>query len=415
MDEAGARLQLATRTGPTERERIEQRLKGIEAEKQQAVKAQDYERAAALRDEDKNQRQRLEELGTAPTTTDRPTVSAADIARLIAQWTGIPVDNITETEGSKLLRIEQELRQRVVGQEEAIGAVARAIRRARTGLKDPAKPAGSFIFLGPTGVGKTELARALALFLFGEEDALIRIDMSEFVEKFAVSRLTGAPPGYVGYEEGGQLTEAVRRRPFAVVLLDEIEKAHPDVFNVLLQVLDDGQLADNLGHTVDFKNTVIIMTSNVGGRDIAKGGGGVGFIGDSEQVSFARLKEGALSELKKTFNPEFLNRLDEIIVFATLNRPELLAILEIMLRDLAERLGNQELTLTLTAAAKEMLVTKGDDRKYGARPLLRVLRREVEEPLSLKLLEGVFVPGDSILGDLADGGDALVFRKQPVA
>ncbi|HNW91571.1 MAG TPA: ATP-dependent Clp protease ATP-binding subunit [bacterium] len=413
MDESCARLQLATRTGPDEREQLAARLTEIEGEKRKAINEQDYERAAELRDEEKVVQQRLVELGDTPPAGDRPTVTATDIARLIAQWTGIPVDSITEAEGSKLLRIEDELRKRVIGQEEAISAVAKAIRRARTGLKDPAKPAGTFLFLGPTGVGKTELARALALFLFGEEEALIRIDMSEFVEKFAVSRLTGAPPGYVGYEEGGQLTEAVRRRPFAVVLLDEIEKAHPDVFNILLQVLDDGQLSDNLGHTVDFKNAVVIMTSNVGGRDIAKGGGGVGFIGDSDAASFARLKESALSELKKTFNPEFLNRLDEIIVFHPLDHRHLRAILDIMLHDLEERLTAQELRLELTDAAKELLVTKGDDRKYGARPLLRVLRREIEEPLSLKLLEGSFVAGDVIIGDAGD--NALIFSTKPSA
>ncbi len=414
MDEACARLQLSIRRGPSEKDKLEARLKELETEKHAAVAAQDFERAAELRDEEQLlQKQVAEAPGAESAPADAPRVTAGDIARLIAQWTGIPVDSITETEGSKLLRIEEELRKHVIGQEEAISAIARAIRRARTGLKDPAKPAGTFLFLGPTGVGKTELARALAMFLFGDESALIRIDMSEFMEKFSVSRLTGAPPGYVGYEEGGQLTEKVRRRPFAVVLLDEIEKAHPDVFNILLQVLDDGQLCDNLGHTVDFKNTVIIMTSNVGGRDIAKGGGGLGFIGDSAHASYEKLKDRALSELKKTFNPEFLNRLDEMIVFRPLTRVDLRAILDIMLREVIERVAVQDLRLELTDAAKDLLVEKGFDEKYGARPLLRVIRREIEEPLSLKLLENTFTPGAVIVADAAPDGSALVFTAKP--
>jgi ATP-dependent Clp protease ATP-binding subunit ClpC len=319
------------------------------------------------------------------------------------------VTRLQEAETSRLLRMEDELHQNVIGQDEAIKAISRSIRRSRAGLKDPNRPIGSFIFSGPTGVGKTELARSLAKFLFADASALIRVDMSEYMEKFSVSRLIGAPPGYVGYEDSGTLTKAIRRKPYSVILLDEIEKAHPDVFNILLQVLDEGHLTDNYGRQIDFKNTVVIMTSNVGARDITKGKG-LGFTtGDSTQ-SFERMQEKVKEELKVTFNPEFLNRLDDVIVFHPLNREHISQIVSILLKDVRKRLAEDELTIKLTPAATELLVKNGYDEAYGARPLKRSIQKYIEDPLSEKILLGEFSRGDEIEVDASADGSKLDFR-----
>jgi ATP-dependent Clp protease ATP-binding subunit ClpB len=338
-------------------------------------------------------------------------VDADDIARIVSSWTGIPVTRLMEGEQAKLIRMEEELHKRVVGQDEAVAAVSDAVRRARAGLKDPRRPIGSFIFLGPTGVGKTELARALAAFLFDDDQALTRIDMSEYMEKYSVSRLIGAPPGYVGYEEGGQLTEAVRRRPYQVILLDEIEKAHPDVFNVLLQVLDDGRLTDGQGRTVDFKNTVVVMTSNVGSQFITS------YAGQRDDASYEQMKRQVTDTLRQVFRPEFLNRIDEIIVFHALGTDDLAHIVELLLGDLSRRLADHDLELEVTPAAQSLIAREGHDPAYGARPLRRSIQRLVENPLARALLEGQFKPGrrikvdaDPVSGTLvfSDGGQTIV-------
>ena len=340
-----------------------------------------------------------------PGTLLKEEVGTDDIAGIVAAWTGIPVTRLLEGETAKLIEMEARLHARVVGQDEAVQAVADAVRRARAGLKDPRRPIGSFLFLGPTGVGTTELARVLAEFLFDDEQAMVRIDMSEYMEKFAVSRLVGAPPGYVGYEEGGQLTEAVRRRPYQVVLLDEIEKAHPDVFNVLLQVLDDGRLTDSQGRTVDFKNTVIIMTSNIGSAAIAASGARSG---DAEYES---MKRDVTDVLRTQFRPEFLNRVDEVIVFHALTDADLGAIVDLLLADLARRLAEQDLVLELTASARALIVHDGTDAAYGARPLKRTIQRLVENPLARALVGGEFRPGDRILADADLASGAIVFTS----
>ena len=327
----------------------------------------------------------------------------------MSRWTGIPVTRLQEAETARLLRMEDELHASVVGQDEAIKALSRSIRRSRAGLKDPNRPIGSFIFSGPTGVGKTELARALAKFLFADASALIRVDMSEYMEKFSVSRLIGAPPGYVGYEDSGTLTKAVRRKPYSVILLDEIEKAHPDVFNILLQVLDEGHLTDNYGRVIDFKNTVVIMTSNVGARDITKGKG-LGFTSGDAKASFERIAEKVKEEMQHVFNPEFLNRLDDVIVFHPLSREHVAQIVSILLKDVQKRLGEEDLTLKLTEAGTEFLVKNGYDENYGARPLKRAIQRFIEDPLSEKILVGEFAKGDEIEVDVAGDGTKLEFR-----
>ena len=334
-------------------------------------------------------------------------VTADDIAEIVGAWTGIPVSKLLEGEMAKLIKMEERLHDRVVGQDEAIEAVSDAVRRARAGLKDPNRPIGSFLFLGPTGVGKTELARALAEFLFDDEHAMVRIDMSEYMEKFAVSRLVGAPPGYVGYEEGGQLTEAVRRRPYQVILLDEIEKAHPDVFNVLLQVLDDGRLTDSQGRTVDFKNCVVIMTSNVGSPIIA---GQAGRVDDGD--AYETMKRAVTEELRLHFRPEFLNRVDEVIVFHALTDADLAAIVDLLLADLQRRLAGQDLVLELTPAARALIAREGHDPTFGARPLKRTIQRLVENPFAKALIEGRFKPGDRITADADAVGTTLVFSSE---
>ncbi len=385
-------------------------------EKEAAIKNEEFEKAASLRDKEQKMREELErkrdEWKNDRCRTEA-TVDAEDIAEVVSAWTGIPVNKLQQAETERLLHLEEILHQRVIGQEEAIGAVSRAIRRALAGLKDPKRPIGSFIFLGPTGVGKTELARALAEALFGDEDAMIRIDMSEYMERHTVSRLIGAPPGYVGYEEGGQLTERVRRRPYSVVLLDEIEKAHPEVFNILLQVLEDGRLTDSKGRTVDFRNTVLIMTSNVGAHEIQRESG-IGFtVQKDERESYEEMRKKVMDELKRTFRPEFLNRIDEVIVFHALNQEQLNAIVDIMLRDVKAQLRERGFEMEFTEAAKELITKEGFEPDYGARPLRRAIQRLVENPLSDEMLRGAFHEGDVIVVDAVDG--SMRFRKKEVA
>ncbi|HIE52630.1 MAG TPA: AAA family ATPase, partial [Armatimonadetes bacterium] len=419
MDEAASRVRLQSATAPPEIKELTALAEDIAAKKQEAVERQDFESAARWRDQERELRRRIERLWEEwreSRQNQQVRVTEEDIAQVVSSWTGIPVTNLTEEETSKLLRMEEALHERVVGQHEAIVAVSKAVRRARAGLKDPRRPTGVFIFLGPTGVGKTWLARALAEFLFDDENALIRIDMSEYMERFTVSRLIGAPPGYVGYDEGGQLTEAVRRRPFSVVLFDEIEKAHPDVFNVLLQIMEDGRLTDAQGRTVDFRNTIIIMTSNVGAREIQEKGG-LGFRAalpqerrtrEEQEKSYESMKTRVMEELNRTFRPEFLNRIDEVIVFRALTDEEIRQIVDILLQPLREQLETQEMTLRLTEAAVDLLVEEGFDPNYGARPLRRAIQRLIEDPLSEEVLAGKFGPGDDIEGDRED--DHIVFR-----
>jgi ATP-dependent Clp protease ATP-binding subunit ClpC len=384
----------------------------VNAEKDAAVRDQNFERAAALRDTERELqgdiRARQEEWEQRRQSF-RPVLGEEEIAFIVSRWTGIPVTRLQEAETARLLRMEEEIHQQVVGQDEAIRAIARSIRRSRAGLKDPNRPIGSFIFCGPTGVGKTELARALAKFLFADASALIRVDMSEYMEKFSVSRLIGAPPGYVGYEDSGALTKAVRRKPYSVVLLDEIEKAHPDVFNILLQVLDEGHLTDNYGRVIDFKNTVVIMTSNVGAKDITKNRT-LGFSNVDVGVSFEKMSEKVKEELNHTFNPEFLNRLDDVIVFHPLTKEHIALIVTILLKEVQKRLGDEELTLKLSDAATEFLVKNGFDEKYGARPLKRAIQKWIEDPLSEKILLAEFSKGDEIDVDVAPDGEKLEFR-----
>ena len=400
IDEACARARLSVTTVPSEIHELEKKLEEVIKEKEAAIRGQEYEKAARLRDREKELRARRNELKKSWSESTRGKdvqVSEELIASVLSAMTGIPVVKLAEEETQKLLRMEDEIRKRLVGQDEAVAAVSRAVRRNRVGLRDPKRPIGSFIFLGPTGVGKTELARALAAFLFGDEDALIRVDMSEYMEKFSVSRLVGAPPGYVGYEEGGQLTEKVRRKPYSVVLLDEVEKAHPDVFNVLLQVLDDGVLTDSARRRVDFKNTVIIMTSNLGGRQIIAGGRHLGFRqaeGGAEQ--FAQIKSTVHDELKKTFNPEFLNRIDDVIVFRALSRDDMRKIVSILLGQVEDRLRAQQIQLEISPEAVEFLVERGFDPSLGARPLKRAIQRLLEDPFSEFILRGQFAAGGHI-------------------
>jgi ATP-dependent Clp protease ATP-binding subunit ClpC len=412
IDEAGARARLAAQVPPPEVTTLKDELEDVNTEKEAAVRDQNFEKAAGLRDRERvlqaDIRKKQEEWEKRR-QSHRPTLGEDEISFIVSRWTGIPVTRLQEAESARLLRMEDELHASVVAQDEAIMAIARSIRRSRAGLKDPKRPIGSFIFCGPTGVGKTELARALAKFLFADASALIRVDMSEYMEKFSVSRLIGAPPGYVGYEDSGTLTKAVRRKPYSVVLLDEIEKAHPDVFNILLQVLDEGHLTDNYGRVIDFKNTVVIMTSNVGAKDITKNKS-VGFSAPDFKASFERMAEKVKEELQHTFNPEFLNRLDDVIVFHPLQKEHIAQIVGIMLREVHKRLTEGELTLRLTPAASDFLVTHGYDEQYGARPLKRAIQRFIEDPLSEKILIGEFAKGDEIEVEVSADGQKLEFR-----
>ncbi|WP_236034406.1 ATP-dependent Clp protease ATP-binding subunit [Bifidobacterium saguinibicoloris] len=401
IDEAGARLRIKRLTTPPELKELDQKIAKISAEKEQAVKDQDFEKAASLRDSLETMQSELKEKQKAWHEGESDVKMVVDedvIAEVISSTTGIPVVKLTQAESKKLLNMEAELHKRIIGQDEAVSALSRSIRRTRVGLKDPKRPSGSFIFAGPTGVGKTELAKTLAEFLFDDEDALIRVDMSEFSEKYAASRLFGAPPGYVGYEEGGELTEKVRRKPFSVVLFDEIEKAHPDIFNTLLQVLDDGHLTDGQGRKVDFKNTIIILTTNLGTRDIAKAAN-TGFnLGSNTESSYQRMKEQVSAELKQQFRPEFLNRLDDIIVFKQLTEPQVRQIVDLDVKRLNDRLFDRHMSLELTDKAKDLLAQKGFDPLLGARPLRRVIQRDIEDAISEKIL----------MGDLKDGQRVVV-------
>jgi ATP-dependent Clp protease ATP-binding subunit ClpC len=412
IDEAGARARLAAQVPPPEVAELKEKLEDINTDKESAVRDQNFERAASLRDRERELQteiRRQQDEWEKRRQSHRPSLGEEEIAFIVSRWTGIPVTRLQEAETARLLRMEEELHASVVAQDEAIRALARSIRRSRAGLKDPNRPIGSFIFSGPTGVGKTEVARALATFLFADASALIRVDMSEYMEKFSVSRLIGAPPGYVGYEDSGTLTKAVRRKPYSVVLLDEIEKAHPDVFNILLQVLDEGHLTDNYGRVIDFKNTVVIMTSNVGARDITKGKA-LGFTSADPRASFERMAEKVKEEMQHVFNPEFLNRLDDVIVFHPLSKEHISQIVGILLKDVQKRLGEEELTLKLTEAASDFLVRHGYDEAFGARPLKRAIQRFIEDPLSEKILLGEFAKGDEIEVDVSPDGAKLDFR-----
>ena len=416
IDEAGSRLRIRRMSAPPDYRELEEGIAETRRRKEEAIEQQDFELAARHRDEEK----RLMEERSLKETEWRSEqgeafaeVDEEEIAEVLSSWTGIPVTSLTEEETSKLLRMEDELHHRIVGQHDAISAVSRSIRRTRAGLKDPKRPAGSFIFLGPSGVGKTETAKALAEFLFGDEDALIQLDMSEYMEKHTVSRLVGSPPGYVGYEEGGQLTEAVRRRPYSVVLLDEIEKAHPDVFNTLLQILEDGRLTDAQGKTVDFKNTVIIMTSNLGTQNLRKPA--MGFGQATEELSYEKMKERDQEELKRNFRPEFLNRIDEVIVFHELTKPEVHSIVDLLMRRVSEQLESQDVGIELTEVAKDLLAAEGYDPALGARPLRRAIQRLIEDPLSEKILWKEYEAGDTVIVDAETDPETnrrgVVFRK----
>jgi len=383
----------------------------VAKEKEASIQQQEFEKAARFRDKEKDLRAKLREHKKTWTEIKHEKEALVDvdlIAKVISRMTGIPITRLEEKESEKLLRMEEEVRKSIVGQEEAVAAVSRAIRRNRAGLRDPRRPIGSFIFLGPTGVGKTELARVLARFLFDDPDALIRIDMSEYMEKFSVSRLIGAPPGYVGHEEGGQLTEKVRRKPYSVVLLDEIEKAHPDVFNILLQVLDDGQLTDSLRRKVDFKNTVLIMTSNLGARQI-KGGRGLGFTDRTDGSTYITMKSAIMDEVKRVFNPEFLNRIDEMIVFHPLDRPQMGSITKILLSQVSDRMKGNGITLNFEDEVVDLLIQKGFDEALGARPLKRSIQKLIEDPLSEHVLRGKLKEGSDVL--VSRRGDELIFAS----
>ena len=435
IDEAGSRVRLLNSKLPPEAKEVDKELRGVQKQKEDAVRDQDFTKAGELREKEVELRDQIRSLlqanrtdatadaAASPETNDAPAAEPAesspmvneeDIAQIVASWTGVPVQKLTESESVKLLNMEETLHQRLIGQDEAVKAVSKAIRRARVGLKNPNRPIASFIFSGPTGVGKTELTKALATYFFGSEEAMIRLDMSEFMERHTVSKLIGSPPGYVGFNEGGQLTEAVRRRPYTVVLFDEIEKAHPDVFNLLLQLLEDGRLTDSKGRTVDFKNTLVIMTSNIGSKVIEKGGGGLGFefSGESaEESQYTRIRSLVNEELKQYFRPEFLNRLDEIIVFRQLSRDEVKEIAEIMLKEVFGRMGEKGIILTVSDAFKERLVEEGYNPAYGARPLRRAVMRLLEDSLAEEVLSGRIKDGDHAEVDVDDDKKVVVRHK----
>src|SRR5688500_9650666 len=391
-----------TMTAPPRYRELEDEIDKVRKDKEDYIEAQEFEKAASLRDKERKLSQKKRELEDSwrhDDTVEQPQIGEEEIADIVSMWTGIPVFKLTEAESQKLIRMEDELHKRVIGQHQAIVAVSKAIRRSRAGLKDPKRPTGSFVFLGPSGVGKTELARTLAEFLFGDEDAMIQVDMSEYMEKHSVSRLVGSPPGYVGYDEGGQLTEAVRRKPYSVLLLDEIEKAHPDVFNILLQILEEGKLTDSQGRKVDFRNTIVIMTSNIGAAQIAKNQT-LGFsIGDEVGLSYDEMKGRVMGDLKKVFRPELLNRIDETIVFHKLEKAEILTIVDLQLKRLREQMATHEVAIELTEGAKEVLVEQGFDPAMGARPLRRAIQRFIEDPLADYVLGRELSPGSTIVVD----------------
>ena len=415
LDETGSRARIHAMAVPEEIKELEEKIENLKKEKEAFIKSQDFEKAANMRDEERTVREQLEKVRMEWTQKrDKITVTIGeeDIARVVSQWTKIPLIRLEQKESEKLLKMEDYLRDKVIGQKEAIGTIARAVRRTRAGIKNPKRPIGSFVFLGPTGVGKTLLARALTEFMFGDESALIQIDMSEYMDKFNVSRLIGAPPGYVGYEEGGQLTEKVRRKPYSVILLDEIEKAHPDVFNLLLQVFEEGRLTDSLGRKVDFRNTIIIMTSNVG-ADMLRQRGSLGFVSQTEEEDYNQMKRRLLDEVKKMFKPEFLNRIDDIIVFQSLTREHLVKIVEIEVADVVERLKGKNITMELTKDAKDLLIEKGFDPVFGARPLKRTIQRYLEDPLAEEIIAGGYKEGSKLKITRKD--DELVFKSSGVS
>ena len=409
IDEAGSRARIKAQRPQPANKKLTEKLQTVQGSKESAISAQDFEKAAELRDIERGvqaEMQTEQQEWEKKQKEHRPILKCDDVAFIVGRWTGVPVTRMKEDETKRLVHMEDEIKKRIVGQEDAIVAISRAIRRSRAGLKDPRRPIGSFIFSGPTGVGKTELARSLAEFLFDDPDSLVRIDMSEYMEKFSLSRLIGAPPGYVGYEDSGVLTKTIRRRPYSVVLLDEIEKAHPEVFNILLQVLDEGHLTDNYGRTIDFKNTVLIMTSNLGSRNISKGAN-LGFHGSDTRTSYEIMKGKVNDEIERAFNPEFLNRVDETIVFHSLSKQEIGEIVHILMGDIEERLQEEDLKISLTESAVNFLVDKGYDEKFGARPLKRAIQRHLENPLSEGILGGEFSAGDEILVDLDEGSLGL--------
>jgi ATP-dependent Clp protease ATP-binding subunit ClpC len=412
IDEAASRMRIKSMTSPPIYRELEDEIEETRRAKEEAIESQEFEKAANLRDKERRLTQRKRELAEqweAGESTERPAIGEEEIADIVSMWTGIPVFKLTEAETAKLMRMEDELHKRVIGQHPAIEVVSKAIRRSRAGLKDPKRPTGSFIFLGPSGVGKTELARTLAEFLFGDEDTMVRIDMSEYMEKHAVSRLVGSPPGYIGYDEGGQLTEAVRRKPYSVLLLDEIEKAHPDVFNILLQILEDGRLTDAQGRTVDFRHCIVIMTSNIGASEISRQFN-IGFSTSEDEtgISYEDMKNRIMGELKKVFRPEFLNRIDEVIVFHKLSKDEIKEIVELLLRRIRESMAERELQLELSDGAKDMLVDKGWDPTMGARPLRRAIQRYIEDPLADFVLRSQVPSGSTVLVESAGQPDAQV-------
>jgi ATP-dependent Clp protease ATP-binding subunit ClpC len=400
IDEAASRMRIKTMTAPPRYRELEEEIEKVRKDKEDSIENQEFEKAASLRDKERKLTQKkreLEDQWRDSEQTEQPSIGEDEIADIVSMWTGIPVFKLTEAESQRLVRMEEELHKRVIGQDAAIVAVSKSIRRARAGIKDPKRPTGSFIFLGPSGVGKTELARTLAEFLFGDEEAMIQIDMSEYMEKHAVSRLVGSPPGYIGYDEGGQLTEAVRRKPYSVVLFDEIEKAHPDVFNILLQILEDGKLTDSQGRKVDFRNVIVIMTSNIGSASISKNVS-LGFtISSEEGISYDDMKTRVMGDLKKVFRPELLNRIDEIIVFPKLTKPEILQIVDLLMNRLRVQMAEHEATIELTEEAKDLLVDKGWDPTMGARPLRRAIQRYIEDPLADFVLGRQLEPGSTIL------------------
>jgi ATP-dependent Clp protease ATP-binding subunit ClpC len=412
IDEAASRLRIRAHTSPDNIKVKEEELKTVSREKETAILAQEFERAAALRDKEQALKKEIDEEKSHWRTSQDAmelSVSERDIAEVVTQWTGIPVHNLLTEEEERLLRLEEHLHARVIGQTDAVAAVAKAIRRGRIGLKDPRRPIGSFIFMGPTGIGKTELAKALAEVMFGSEGAMIRLDMSEYMEKHSVSKLIGSPPGYVGFDEGGQLTEKIRRKPYSVVLFDEIEKAHPDVFNILLQVLEDGHLTDSQGRQVDFRNTVIILTSNVGAGELSATKT-LGFVLDAPESEDAERRERMMRALRSTFRPEFLNRIDEVIIFNSLSKEDIAEIARLMLDDVAKRCREIGISLSFSPAVAELLAERGFDANWGARPLRRTVMRLVEDRLSTDLLEGKFAAGDKVKADVKDG--EIVFEKK---
>ena len=419
MDEAASRVRIQACTTPPDMREQEKKLEAVQIEKKEAIAHQDFEKAASLRDQEQTLTREIQKKRNAwnkSQTTARDVVTEEDIAQVVSLWTGIPVQKMTEKEAHRLMKLEETLHKRLVGQEEAISAVARAIRRARAGLKDPKRPVGSFIFLGPTGVGKTEMCRALGEAMFGDEDAVIRLDMSEYMEKHTVSRLVGSPPGYVGYEEGGQLTEAVRRKPYSVVLLDEVEKAHPDVFNILLQILEDGRLTDNTGRVVSFQNTIVVMTSNAGAHTISTSRTmGFGAEGPKSLKDYEAMKDAVMKEVKDLFRPEFINRVDELIVFHALTEEDILQITEMMLRQVADRLKERDIRLSWDKPVREKLAKEGYDPKYGARPLRRLIQRAVEDTLSEALLEGKVSLGEPVRLGVRGGEIVIREQKKPVS